>query len=140
MKKLFFIFFLITMGLVAQSQNFVGYAPDAIKELMAANYNEFHFTKEVESEKHHFIKYEDYDGMKTLLFVFNESEECKYSVLMCDYALLKTVVDSLNKVYEVQSNDTWLQTQDGKDFLLKLKKKEWFFSVVIRQKPQETME
>jgi hypothetical protein len=139
-KQLLLIPFLIAMGLVAQSQNYVGYQLDDIKELMAANYKEFHFTKEVKSEKHHFIKYEDYDGMKTLLFVFDETTTCEYSVQMYDYALLKSVVDSLNKVYEVKANDTWLQQKNGKAFLLKLKKKEWFFSVVTRQKPDETME
>jgi len=139
-KQLVIISFLIAIGLVAQSQNYVGYQLDDIKEHMAANYKEFHFTKEVESEKHHFIKYEDYDGMKTLLFVFDDMASCEYSVLMYDYALLKSVVDSLNKVYEVQSNDTWLQQKNGMNFLLKLKKKEWFFSVVTRQKPDETME
>ncbi len=140
MKQLVIITFLIATGLVAHSQNYVGHQLDDIKEQMAANHKEFHFTKEVKSEKHHFIKYEDYDGMKTLLFVFDDTASCEYSVLMYDYALLKSVVDSLNKVYEVQSNDTWLQQKNGEDFLLKLKKKEWFFSIVTRQKPDETME
>jgi hypothetical protein len=100
---------------------------------MKEKYRDFYFSKEVLG-KSSFVKYEDMDGYRTLLFVLNDDGYCKYQILMCDYGLLKSTIDSLNKSFEYQKDLTWYDYITGKDnYLIKLKKEEWYFSVVTRK-------
>ena len=133
MKNLVFVLLLLIASIVAEGQNYIGAHKLQIKKEMKENYKDFYFSKEVMG-KNNFIKFEDYDGFKTILFVLDEEGYCTYSVLMCDYAFLKETVDSLNQHYEYKNDLTWVDYFTGKDnYQIKLKKKEWFFSVVTRR-------
>jgi hypothetical protein len=66
--------------------------------------------------------------------VLDENGYCKYQILMCDYSLLRPTIDSLNKNFEYQNDLTWYDFITGKDnYLIRLKKEEWYFSVVTRK-------
>lgn len=89
------------------------------------------FTKEVQTGQHHFLKYENRDQTKTMLFIFSDQGRCRYTKQMCDYALLKEAQDSLNSHYEYQKDLTWRDySEDGKyEYLIELDKREWFFTI-----------
>ncbi|MEA3318060.1 MAG: hypothetical protein U9R54_08890 [Bacteroidota bacterium] len=135
MKKFVLILLLIAIAnFHGFTQNYVGSHKLEIKKNMKEKYKDYYFSKEVMGGKHSFIKFEDFDGMRTLLFVLNDNGYCNYSILMCDYSLLKTTIDSLNKNFEYKDNLLWLDYFTDKDnYSIKLKKKEWFFSVITRK-------
>lgn len=133
MKKIIVLLFIVVSSLSVLGQNFVGRHKLEIKKEMKDNYKDFYFSKEVLG-KSNFIKYEDFDGYRTFLFVLNEDGYCKYQMQMCDYGLLKRTIDALNQNYEYKENLTWYDYKSGKqNFVIKIKKEEWYFSVITKK-------
>jgi hypothetical protein len=133
MKKIIVLLLIVVSSLNVLAQSFVGKHKLKIKKEMKEHHRDFYFSKEVLG-KSNFIKFEDYDGYRTYLFVLNEDGYCKYHMLMCDYSLLKTTIDSLNKNYEYKENLTWYDYVSGKEnFVVKIKKEEWYFSVITKK-------
>lgn len=91
---------------------------------------EFSFTREVDTEDYHYLKFENEADTKTMLFIFNKGV-CDYVKLMCDYSLMKNIVDSLNNNYQYQKNQSWIDyTSDEEyDCLIEMEKREWFFTL-----------
>lgn len=134
MKKIIVLLLIVVSGLNVLGQNFVGAHKLEIKKQMSENHKDFYFSKEVFGGKSSFIKYEDMDGYRTLLFVLDDDGYCKYSQMMCDYGLLKETIDSLNKNYEYKNNLVWHDYQSGKfNFEIQIKKEEWYFSVITKK-------
>ncbi len=133
MKKIIVLLLIVVSGLNVSGQSFVGKHKLEIKKEMKANLKDFYFSKEVMG-KSNFIKFEDFDGYRTYLFVLNEDGYCKYHMLMCDYSLLKKMIDSLNQNYEYKENLTWYDYTSGKqNFAVRIKKEEWYFSVITKK-------
>ncbi len=133
MKKIIVLLFIVVSSLNVLGQNFVGSHKLEIKKTMKDDHPDFYFSKEVMGESS-FIKFEDTDDYRTFLFVLDDDGYCKYHILMCDYSLLKNVVDSLNKNYEYQNNLIWYDYVSGKNnFVIKVKKEEWYFSVITKK-------
>ena len=129
------ILLLLIIGSVLQvnSQSFIGAHKLIIKKDMKEHHSNFFFSKEVVGGKQSFIKFEDFDGYKTWLFVLDDDGYCEYSVLMCDYSFLKNVVDSLNNNFEYKNDMKWIDYFSGKkNNLITVKKKDWYFSVITR--------
>ena len=122
---LFFVLFLTNVN----GQNFIGMTKEEIKQTMKESKKEFYFSKEVNTGKYHFLKFENIDETKTKLFMLSDEEKCKYTKIMCDYSLLKSFEDSLNSNYEYQKNMKWIDSYEGADYLIELEKKDWFFTV-----------
>jgi len=133
MKKLIVLLLIVISAFSVLGQNFVGSHKLVIKKDMKENHPEYYFSKEVFG-KSSFIKFEDYDETRTFLFVLDDDGYCKYQMLMCDYSLLKTAIDSLNTNFEYKNNLTWLDYTAGKEnFVIKIKKEEWYFSIITRK-------
>ena len=133
MKKIIVLLLIVVSGLNVSGQSFVGKHKLAIKKEMKENHKDFYFSKEVLG-KSNFIKFEDFDGYRTYLFVLNEDGYCKYHMLMCDYSLLKQMIDSLNQNYEYKENLTWYDYKSGKqNFTIRIKKEEWYFSIITKK-------
>lgn len=132
MKKIIVLLFIVVSSLSVLGQNFVGKHKLEIKKEMKENYKDFYFSKEVLG-KSNFIKYEDFDGYRTFLFVLNEDGYCKYQMQMCDYGLLKRTIETLNKNYEYKEDLTWYDYKSGKqNYVIKIRKEDWYFSVITK--------
>ena len=133
MKTFFLTCILFFAFLIANvyGQNFIGKTKEEIKQTMKESKKEFYFSKEVNTGKYHFLKFENMDETKTMLFLLSDEEKCEYTKIICDYALLKSFEDSLNSNYEYQKNMKWIDRRQGseQDYLIELEKKEWFFTV-----------
>ena len=133
MKKIIVLLFIVISSVCVFGQNYVGAHKLTIKKEMKQNYRDYYFSKEVLG-KSSFVKYEDTDGYRTLLFVLDDNGYCKYQILMCDYGLLRSTIDSLNKNFEYQKDLTWYDYISGKDnYVIRLRKDEWYFSVVTKK-------
>lgn len=132
-KKIIVLLLIVGSSLSVHSQSFVGKHKLEIKKEMKENHKDFYFSKEVMG-KSNFIKFEDFDGYRTYLFVLDENGYCKYHILMCDYSLLKNMIDSLNQTYEYKENLTWYDYVSGKNnFVIRIKKEEWYFSIITKK-------
>jgi len=126
-----FVFFVFLFS-TTYGQNFIGMTEDEIKQTMNESKKEFYFAKEVNTGKYHFLKFENMDETKTMLFILSEKGKCKYTKLMCDYSLLKSFEDSLNSNYEYQKNMKWIdysENDSNPDYLIELEKRDWFFTI-----------
>lgn len=133
MKKIIVLLLIVISSLNVLGQNFVGSHKLEIKKKMKENYRDFYFAKEVMG-KSSFIKFEDYDDLRTLLFVLDDDGYCKYQMLMCDYSLLRSTIKQLNSTYEYKEDLIWYDYISGKDdYIIKIKKEEWYFSVITRK-------
>jgi hypothetical protein len=133
MKKIIVLLLIVVSSLNVLGQSYVGKHKLTIKKEMKENHKDFYFSKEVMG-KSSFIKYEDFDGYRTYLFVLNDDGYCKYQMLMCDYSLLKTTIDSLNQNYEYKEKLIWYDYVSGKEnFVIRIKKEEWYFSVITKK-------
>ena len=133
MKKIIVLLLIVISSLNVLGQSFVGKHKLEIKKEMKEKHKNFYFSKEVLG-KSNFIKFEDFDGYRTYLFVLNVDGYCRYQMLMCDYSLLKKTIDSLNQNFEYKENLVWYDYVSGKDnFLIKIKKQEWYFSVITKK-------
>ncbi len=112
-------------------QHLIGASKEEVIKEMKERQHDFYFVKEVNTGKYHFLKYENFDETKTKLFILTEDGKCKFTKLMCDYSLLKSYEDSLNKSYEYQKNLKWIDSDEksGNQYLLELEKKKWFFTL-----------
>ena len=133
MKKIIVLLLIVVSSLNVLGQSLVGKHKLEIKKEMKENHKDFYFSKEVMG-KSNFIKFEDTDGYRTYLFVLDEDGYCKYHMLMCDYSLLKHMIDSLNQSFEYKENLTWYDYVSGKEnFVIRIKKEEWYFSIITKK-------
>ena len=70
-------FFLFIFLSLAYGQHFIGNTKEEIKELMQESDKELFFTKEVKTDNHHFLKYENMDNTKTMLFILDKDGKCQ---------------------------------------------------------------
>ena len=123
----------LATSLYVYSQNFVGAHKLEIKKKMKQKHKDFYFAKEVMG-KRNFIKFLDYDELKTFLFVLDDDGYCEYQMLMCDYSLLKASIDLLHKNYEYKQDLVWYDYLSGKqDYVIRIKKEEWYFSIITKK-------
>lgn len=133
MKKIIVLLLIVISSLHVLGQSFVGTHKLEIKKVMKEKFTDYYFSKEVMG-KSSFIKFQDYDELRTFLFVLDDNGYCKYHILMCDYSLLKTSIDSLNKTYEYKEDLTWYDYISGKEnYVIRIKKEEWYFSIITKK-------
>lgn len=121
---------------VLYGQHFIGLGIDEIKTEMQKGKKDFFFSKEVNTDKYHFLKFENVDETQTMLFLLDNDQKCKFTKLMCDYSLLKTFEDSLNRNYEYQKDMSWIDKggDENYDYMIELEKKDWFFTIKTKRK------
>lgn len=120
----------------AYSQYFVGLGIEEIKTEMKQKKEDFSFSKEVNAEEHHFLKFENANETQTILFILDDNEKCKFTKLICDYSLLRTMEDSLNNTYEYRKDMSWVDTESDENYnyLMELEKEDWFFTIKTTRK------
>ncbi|HKL37888.1 MAG TPA: hypothetical protein VJ876_03270 [Bacteroidales bacterium] len=133
MKKFFLTLLFAASVFISTGQQtqYIGLNVGEIQTHMEQSRSDFFFSKEVKTGNHHFLKYENVDQTKTLLFIMDDQGRCRYTKLMCDYSMLKQMQDFLNNQYQYQKNFTWRDySPDTPDeYLIELRKQEWFFTI-----------
>ncbi|MFC2086864.1 hypothetical protein ACFLSA_01705 [Bacteroidota bacterium] len=134
--KIKLAFLLISMFILPAfgSINLIGYHKNDIKDIMKSQKTGFYFNKELDNGRVRFIKYVDNYGDKTLIYVLNQADTCYYFLVMYDYSLLEEVVEQLNKTCTKEEEYIWSESLDNENYTIKLKKNEWYFTVVTRRK------
>jgi len=117
----------------ANSLNFIGYNSKEIKEKMRYMDSDFYFNKEFQTAKAKVLKYTDIIETKTLLYIIDKKDYCKYFMIMYDYAYYNNIINDLNNNYTSTGKDAWLEENNGGKYTKYIKKEEWYFTVVTKK-------
>ncbi len=109
----------------------IGLSKKEIRTYMKENNRSLRLTKDVKGNKP-YIKYEDYSGERTFIFRMDKDLKCKYVVKMYDFNLLTETLTDLDKRHNRINDSTWLSKHSEDGFRYELKKKKWFFSVIVK--------
>ncbi|HCT30088.1 MAG TPA: hypothetical protein DIW31_05025 [Bacteroidales bacterium] len=116
------------------AQNFIGQHKEEIRKNIKQAYPGFNFDKEVVNGKKSFLKYVNTFEEQTILFILDEKGNCTSMARMYNSWLLSQVKRDLDSKYKSKDSLTWLDSSNGKDFEIVLKKGKWFITVITRPK------
>jgi hypothetical protein len=132
MKLLLLPAFLIFACFTAPAQNLIGYNGQEIKKFMKENRKDMNFDK-VTNSKFLYLKYSDNYNSQTLLFFLNSDSICKSVRIICDESVKGEKVKEYNSIYKRRAENNWIDTREGRDYIIELKDDEW--ASVITMKP-----
>ena len=125
-----FIVFLISINL--NGQNLIGYSEKDVRQYMADNQKEMAFQSYINNSTFKYLKYSNKDETLTLLFFLNEQSACKSVRLVCDKSLKAGKIKEFNSLYKKIGDNQWIETKNGKKYLIELKEEQWSFNVTIK--------
>lgn len=78
-----------------------------------------------------YLKYSDNSDSQTILFFLTPDSVCKAVRVICDSTLKPDKIKELDSTYKRISENKWVDTHDGKNYLIKFKDEEWCCSITI---------
>ena len=132
MRTLIFISIIACVGLTSHAQIYVGKDKETVKQLMKEN-REYGLDESAVNTTFNTLKYVDNRDTRTYLFLFDDNDICTLSKLMCDYSFLDRITKQLNEQYTPAEEGQWTYTEEGNNYLITLKKGDWFFSVLTKK-------
>jgi hypothetical protein len=123
------------ISLSAESQNLIGLKSAEIKAYMKNNYKEM-MPENVVNSRFSYLKYTDNTYTSTLLFFMDKDSICKSIRLICDPAIKNEKLNQLNAIYKKSGDNRWMDSRDGKDFIVELKDDKWSFTITFEPSKQ----
>jgi hypothetical protein len=111
-------------------QNLIGYNDAEIRNFMKQNRQDMHFNN-VRNSMFSYLKYSDNSDSQTILFFLTPDSVCKAVRVICDSTLKPDKIKELDSTYKRISENKWVDTHDGKNYLIKFKDEEWCCSITI---------
>jgi len=122
----------VLLSVFATGQNYIGMHKDEIKRVVPAKYSGFVFDKFVDNGERSFVKFVNQIDEQTLLFMVNSQGICKSVSRMYNTWMYNDVSKDLSKMYRKTGKDEWMEQKDGKTYVIRLKRSDWFITVTIR--------
>jgi hypothetical protein len=97
---------------------------------MKENYIEMSLNN-VTNNKFKYLKYSDSSESQTLLFFLNSDSVCQSVRLICDARIKADKVKEYNSIYENRGENRWIDTRNGKDYLIEIKDEQWSHIITI---------
>lgn len=123
------ILFLVSINL--DGQNLIGLNEKEIRQYMSENQKGLTFQNFTNNTTFKYLKYIDKAEAETLLFFFNDQYVCKTVRLVCDKSLTEEKIKECNSLYKKTGDNRWIETKNGKNYLIEMKEEEWSFNVTI---------
>jgi hypothetical protein len=117
-------------GSGALGQNLIGLNDSEIKKYMKENYRDMSLNN-VTNNRFYYLKYSDNSDSQTLLFFLDRDSVCNSVRLICEPDMKARKVNEFNKIYMKNSNNTWIDRKDGRDFLVSITDEEWSCVITI---------
>ena len=57
---------------------------------------------------------------------------CKTVRLVCDKSLKEEKIKEYDSLYKKTGDNRWIETKNGKNYLIEIKEEEWSFNVTIK--------
>lgn len=133
-RKILCVLLMSFIAFTGFAQNFIGQHKQEIRKSVKQAYPGFSFDKEVINGKKSFLKYVNTFEEQTILFILDEKGNCTSMARMYNTWLLSQVKKDLDSKYKSTGSLTWIESIDGKNYEIVLKKGKWFITVITRPK------
>lgn len=130
MKKFMLFAFSFLTCMSGFSQNLIGYNAKMIKKYMKENCREMNIWK-VSNDRFTYLKYSDITNRQTLLFFLSSDSVCKSERMIIDFSLKTEKVKEFNSLYRKTEGNRWVDTHNGKDFLIDISDETWTSVITI---------
>jgi hypothetical protein len=123
----------LSLLLPVKSQNLIGMNVQQIEKEIKVHYPNFVIDNSFVNNSYKYLKYIDKINEQTLLVFLSDNNECTSTKLICDYSMLDQVKEEMKK-YKTDKKDQWSYSVNGVQYLVKLHREEWFFSLSTYKK------
>jgi hypothetical protein len=130
MKAAVLLIFLIISGTCSFGQNLIGYNDSEIRKFMKQNRKDMHYNN-VKNSMFSYLKYTNSSDSQTILFFLTTDSVCKGVRVICDNSMKTDKIKELDSCYKRIGEDKWVDTHDGKNYLIKFLDEEWSCSITI---------
>jgi hypothetical protein len=121
---------LIFSSFCAYGQNLIGYRNSEIRKFMKENRKDMNYDK-VRNTLFSYLKYSDNYDRQTILFFLTPDSVCKSIRVICDSTMKNEKIGELDTNYKKIADDSWVDDQNGKKYLITLKDEKWSCSITI---------
>ena len=101
---------------------------DKIEDELKKSYPSFSRDNTFVNHTYNYLKYIDKLSEQTLLIFLSDQNICTSTKLICDYSELNNIKLKL-KQYRPVGKDKWTYKKDGKEYIVRLNREEWFFTL-----------
>jgi hypothetical protein len=130
MKTVLLSLILIFTCYFSFGQNLVGYQGKEIKKYMKENCQDMS-QENVSNSKFSYLKYSDTEDSQTLLFFLDCDSICKSIKMICDIRVKTEKVKEFNSIYKIYSENKWIDTRNGKNYLIEIRNEQWSYNIII---------
>lgn len=130
MKTATFISILIVVCSCTYGQNLIGYKDAEIRKFMQQNRKDMH-SNTVRNSMFNYLKYSNNSDSQTILFFLTKDSICKSVRVICENSMKCEKIKELNANYKRIADNKWVDTQDGKNYLINFMEEEWSCSITI---------
>jgi hypothetical protein len=117
-------------GICTYGQNLIGYKYKEIRKYMKENRTEMNYCN-VTNNKFKYLKYSDRSDSQTLLLFLNTDSVCESVRMICDVYLKPKKAKEFDSIYKKAGENRWIDSRNGKDFLVEIKDEKWSCIVTI---------
>jgi hypothetical protein len=130
MKKVSLILILILTSVFTHGQNLIGYTSREIQKYMKENHEEMNLEQTI-NISFNYLKYSDNFETQTIIFFLNSDTICRGERMICDKSIKKDKIKEFNSIYKPNGDNKWIDSRDGKDYLIGVLDEKWSFVVTI---------
>ena len=130
MKSFNLLLLIFLTGGTGQSQNLIGFDAESIKKHMKENFKNMNFEK-VANPQFSYLKYSDNSDYQTLFFFLGSDSVCKSERLIINQIVKTEKVKEFNSVYIKNGENSWIDTRNGKKFLIEIRDETWYSVVTM---------
>jgi hypothetical protein len=130
MKVFPFIASLLFTGVSLFSQNLVGYRESEIQQYMKENRKDLNI-EDIKNSKFRYLKYSDNLNNQTVMFFLRKNSVCYSEKMICDLGVKNEIIDEFNKSYRKTDENIWIDTREGKNYIITIKDRQWSFIVTM---------
>jgi len=132
-KKLLITLTFCVVFMTINAQNFIDLDKSEIAGVMKLNHPQFKLDKNAVNQTYNYLKYVDKMSEQTILFFLSDKDICTYVRWMSDYSNLNDMISMLNTKYKKSGVNTWLYSDKGDTYTVKLEEEEWYFTISFRK-------
>jgi len=130
---LILVLLVCTVYISSAQDDFIGRHKDEVTQIMSSARTDVHIDQSSKNTVYNLLKYVDRDGTQTILYVFDDTDICKFYKTIYDYTYLRQVEKDLNRKYLKAGSGIWYFGTGENQYLLTLKKEKWYFSVLVKK-------
>jgi hypothetical protein len=134
MKNLALSAVFLLSGVVTFGQNLIGYNYREIQKYMSINHKEMS-SERVTNSLYNYLKYSGRGDSETMLYFLDPDSICKSIRVICDFSVRADKVKEFNSIYKKNTENTWIDTRDGNDYLVEIRDEQW--SSIINIQPHK---